>query len=314
MDLTELVNVCVTDLELTGDPGMAMSSLDAMLSDCQFAALSNASNYGNGTYKPPPELKPCPGDCSGNGDCVHGVCACAPGFEEEDCSIDHRQPPSFTGVAGGGACAINEEECYLPVLVGGNIKPGDTSCYARAMQKGLNGKWTMDTTATENKAEFLSTNHAVCNLPRLELSRGQAMAGFMVSLSNNHGTSSSPERPYYLYNSRCMICHDGNCTIKPDTCVIENTCYDAGDLDLLDNNGACQPLVNNTAWSSDSGASPNAPPSATLNKYTSADVGCFCLFDPSSAECACCQNAGCQCSRAHKHACYDCLHPEMCGQ
>jgi len=79
---------------------MAMSALTAMLSECQFNHLTDPDNYQNQTYSPPAQYRPCPGDCSGNGDCLDGGCQCAQGFEEEDCSVDFRLPPSFTGISG----------------------------------------------------------------------------------------------------------------------------------------------------------------------------------------------------------------------
>ncbi|KAH3812467.1 hypothetical protein DPMN_140900 [Dreissena polymorpha] len=308
---------------MTGEPDMALSALNVMLDACQFGYMTNSSNYENGTYSPSPEYKKCPRDCSGNGNCVESRCECANGFEMEDCSVDTRIPPGFTGISGGPVCeaaadAEAEADCFRPVLIGSNMKPGETKCSVRSFTMDANGHKTFETKTTLYPADFLSAYQMMCHLPEVFFT-GQALSGYMLSLTNNGGHTYSSETAYQVFNPECMTCDKAeSCRIKDGTCMIDNTCFVAGEVEREDNLGTCQPMVNNTAWTKPATAgvitATSTPEPVALNNYTAVGVGCYCYFEPTSADCACCKNYGCPCAEEHKHVCFDCVDDTMCAR
>ncbi|XP_045201128.2 von Willebrand factor D and EGF domain-containing protein-like [Mercenaria mercenaria] len=332
MQYTEIIGMCVTDIELTGDKAMGLSALSTMLEDCGFQALKDHNNIVNGTFVTPPEAKLCPGACSGNGDCQDGNCACAPGFEGSDCSINTTQTPMIMEISGGSTCDSQIEDCYHPVMLGNNMKTNTTRCNIRNVHYSQFGSSTVDLTATQISADFMSTHHVTCPLPkRLNYGTGIAVQAFMLTLTNNGGATEGKQHVYYIYNSKCMMCdQQGTCTVKFDACMIENKCYVYGDFDDSDNQGWCIPAVSNTRWSKQAptttAATSTSHPTPALtssripaqgvesgNNYTAVGTGCGCYFEPTRSDCACCKNYGCPCDAANKHVCYDCMNPDMCN-
>lgn len=66
----------------------------------------------------------CPDDCTGNGNCVNGICVCNAGFIGQDCAILNQCPK---GCSGHGRCTMGECQCD-PAYTGDDCSWA-ASCY-----------------------------------------------------------------------------------------------------------------------------------------------------------------------------------------
>jgi len=73
---------CLCDLRLTGSEDFAYSSVDAFFTQCENVAQQQGTTCNT-----------CPRACSGNGDCVNGMCNCNSGYQGDACEENWNEPP-----------------------------------------------------------------------------------------------------------------------------------------------------------------------------------------------------------------------------
>ena len=88
--------------QLTGDLSFATGSVAILMNDCGNLAALNMSQSSNGSGKEKSisvdeisELL-CPNDCTFNGKCINGSCACNKDYTAEDCSASIYQIPTIS--------------------------------------------------------------------------------------------------------------------------------------------------------------------------------------------------------------------------
>ncbi|KAL4220374.1 hypothetical protein ACF0H5_020779 [Mactra antiquata] len=322
VEFTDIVDMCVKDVQLTGDEGMWVSALQTLMEGCAFRELIK----NNATFSLPPSAQTCPGACSGNGNCVNGVCICDADFDGTDCSFNTSAVPTFDGFNGlVNNCDMRSGNCYNPVAIGSNFHSEATQCYAMDIQFDEKGQpLKMSSTPSSTPTDFQSSHHVSCQLPTDTLfGQDVALKGYMVTLSNNNGaTMSYNEEMYIIYDSKCIMCDtDNKCTVKPDTCLIHNKCYSHGQdvfgiafCDAKQNQFVPSRTAPGTTMVT---STIRLPPSTTqapvtMNNYTAVTTGCACITDVNSYDCACCKNWGCPCP-TNKHSCFNCEAIDMCN-
>ncbi|CAG2228376.1 unnamed protein product [Mytilus edulis] len=253
----------------------------------------------------------CPSECSMKGRCHQGQCMCNSGYHGPDCSVKVGSVPFIHFVYGeddvDSLCDIRQEDCRTSYIIADNLMYSpDLQCRVQYL-KMENGKLVDDKGKGHIlvKGMFTSFNELECSLPPSGLSNGAVVAGFKISISTD-GLQFSNEETLIIFDSLCQACkEDGNCTLKPNTCEIDEQCRKKGEQNSKQQ--ICNPSVTQHDWTTDQRVQ-------EIDHFTANLTGCECVDDPGAFTCACCQNAGCPCASKSPHQCVDCTHIDECGK
>eukprot|EP00111_Clytia_hemisphaerica_P003526 TCONS_00010074-protein len=279
LNLTTLVEECVTDIEIMDDlAGPTASVVDSITELCKFTVIneitknststtnntaSNSTTDGagnSGEMVIPDVLKNnlCPSDCSGNGKCVNGTCQCDYDFISLDCSIRRNSPLQINSLANGGLCDIRKRDCLRARMLGWNFVDS-LNLQSRSVEVEIPTEgqgYTKTKKVNVDDAFVLSLSEIVVEIPHdpteinnVEIADnvGRPVGGFLVSVSSNGFNSTSNQSLFVVYDGKCLDCKSKNlqiCTQKTDTCLVNGYCFGSKEVHPNDWCQICDPQAN----------------------------------------------------------------------
>ncbi|XP_033764373.1 von Willebrand factor D and EGF domain-containing protein-like [Pecten maximus] len=305
------IDACVEDMMYADGDVFHIVHMNSFDTECQDTVMRDVTNYAIGPDReriPPADVTShmCPNQCSRLGTCHEGTCSCHTGYTGPDCSVPVGVAPVVSHLRGDGVCDVRGRPCMKVQVIAQHLMdgPGLKCRYQRVEVR--DGSLHPVGSIIEAPAKFTSFLEVECSLPPSDVStRDSTVAAFMVSVTTDGHRYSTP-RPFVVYDGSCQVCDvTGNCTLKDNTCLIENSCRAAGEQST-DHTAYCSPSTDPHSWTSGSTLT-------EINTYTATRSGCQCGFDKTRFDCACCKNNGCQCGDARPHICIYCEHVDSCS-
>ncbi|XP_035676194.1 von Willebrand factor D and EGF domain-containing protein-like [Branchiostoma floridae] len=261
VDIFSGVDFCMADVKVTEDFQYIDIIVQQIQAECAEKAYNNVSLYEtneNGTAVPPAFITEnlCPRQCSNQGRCVNSTCECNHGYTSADCSIQIGRPPVALELPSDGLCDVRSRPCMKtsffaePVVNSENL-----TCRVTQVQI-QDGVKTQANTSGRSEATFRSFGEVSCALPRSpvrdgtpDTKEGAVAHGMLVSVSND-GERFSEELFFTVYDSVCQECtQGGDCTWRPNTCIIRGHCFRDGEANPNDWCQQCLPALSNSTWS-----------------------------------------------------------------
>ncbi|XP_035689594.1 von Willebrand factor D and EGF domain-containing protein-like [Branchiostoma floridae] len=277
VDILAGVDSCMADIKATEDFQFADIVVQRVQEDCADKAYNNVSLYEtneNGTAVPPAFITEnlCPRQCSNQGRCVNGSCECNKGYESADCSIQIGRPPVAMQIPANGLCDVRSRPCMKTSFFADGVMDSENLTCRVTQVQIQNGQLVREDSSGRSEATYRSFAEVTCLLPRSPVRygtpatrEGAVAHGMLVSVSND-GERFSEELFFAVYDSVCQECtQGGDCTWKPDTCIIRGHCFRNGDPNPDNWCQQCLPHLSNTTWSD---RPDNSPPRFTMASNT----------------------------------------------
>ncbi|XP_035829885.1 uncharacterized protein LOC106014199 isoform X2 [Aplysia californica] len=249
---SEILN-CVRDIRRTDSLQWGVASLQSLQASCRNQISSNSSLWEDSDPSDAlvaPSLSTindnlCPNDCSNNGVCNQGVCQCSNGYSGSNCALPPNVIPSVQSTQTNILCARNTaDNCNRATVFGANFLEGSI-CHLTPITVSSTGITDQSLTAISN-ATYRNKYQVLCGI--------QEPNSYKIRVSND-GQRTSPEPAYYIvYNSECENCDfsgtDGTpiCTQKPNTCLINDVCYQQGGKHPTDSCLLCDVNFSSSEW------------------------------------------------------------------
>ncbi|XP_066270856.1 von Willebrand factor D and EGF domain-containing protein-like [Branchiostoma lanceolatum] len=277
VDILDGVDACMGDIKAMEDLQFADVVVQLVREDCAEKAYNNVSLYEtneNGTAVPPAVISQnlCPRQCSNQGVCLNGSCECFNGFASSDCSIQIGRPPVAMQIPANGLCDVRRRPCMkTSFFADGVLDSENLRCRIKQVQIE-NGQLAPLESSGRSEAIFRSFAEVSCLLPRSPVrlgtpatNEGAVAHGMLISVSND-GERFSEELFFTVYDSVCQECtRGGDCTWKPNTCIIRGHCFGNGDPNPDNWCQQCLTDLSNTAFSD---RAVNYPPRFTMASTT----------------------------------------------
>ncbi|KAI8516124.1 hypothetical protein Bbelb_069370 [Branchiostoma belcheri] len=261
VDIFSGVDFCVADVKVTEDFQYVDIIVQKIQAECAEKAYNNVSLYEtneNGTAKPPAFITEnlCPRQCSNQGRCVNSTCECDDGYTSADCSIQVGRPPVALRLPGNGLCDVRSRPCLKTSFYAEDVMDsGNLTCRVTQVQT-KDGVKTEANSSGRSEATFRSFEEVSCALPRSpvrdgtpDTKEGAVAHGMLLSVSND-GDRFSEELFFTVYDSVCQECtQGGNCTWKPNTCIIRGHCFSNEDPNPSNICQQCVSELSNSEWS-----------------------------------------------------------------
>ncbi|OWF36676.1 von Willebrand factor D and EGF domain-containing protein-like [Mizuhopecten yessoensis] len=305
------IDACVEDMMFADGDEFNLVHMNSFDIECQDAVLRDVSNYAIGLNKeriPPTDVTThmCSNQCSRRGTCHEGTCTCQTGYTGADCSVPEGVAPVVSHLRGDGLCDFRDRPCMKVQVIAQHLMDGPgLKCRYQAAEV-RDGSLHPYGSVIEAPAKFISFLEVECSLPPSDVAtRDSTVGGFMVAVTANRLQYSTP-KPFVVFDGSCQVCDvTGNCTLKDNTCLIDNSCRAPGEQNA-EHTGYCSPSSDAHSWTSGAAIT-------EINHYTSTGSGCQCGFDKTRFDCACCTNNGCQCGDARPHICTSCGKLDSCS-
>ncbi|XP_050419419.1 von Willebrand factor D and EGF domain-containing protein isoform X2 [Patella vulgata] len=253
LHLDGFISSCVQDTMLTGNDFFVRGMVAAFEVACQEAILRNISSYkqdGIGRRVPPEAVTTlmCPNQCSLRGRCGDGICRCNPGYAGDDCSVESSRPPKVIYINGYGICDVDQRPCGVAILIVDNfMETPDTICQLREVEE-VNSVHRPQGIRVTVPVEFQSNREVICHLLDSQVSKDVSVRRYFLSVSTD-GQRFSNEVIYTVYDSTCHRCtRNGTCSLKAETCLIGDKCWQMNQPNPLNANQICDPSVNSMDW------------------------------------------------------------------
>ncbi|XP_065937728.1 von Willebrand factor D and EGF domain-containing protein [Magallana gigas] len=237
---TRAIEICMLDILSTNSTVFATAPRESMKASClkeiaRNDTLMNVTKNGEKLAEKILSIT-CPGECSGHGVCVKGVCQCNDGFGGGDCSVDINEPPPVYAVnyETGGLC---DKLFCKEAIVDGDLFL-DRSGLTCKMQRF---EMTMNGTSLELETSYVPGSHNTlsdirCKFPRSiskrsTLSSVGFITGYKIAVSNNNKNFSDAHAVYIL-DSTCQdtlnVSGQLRFALKPGFCFIHGSCVPDG--------------------------------------------------------------------------------------
>ncbi|VDI32278.1 Hypothetical predicted protein, partial [Mytilus galloprovincialis] len=215
----EFVESCVLDIMATGDTTYIVDTIDAMATIILVELLRNEYIHiknmteGNQTVLDYITGFLCPNNCSDNGNCVSGVCACHEGYMGDSCAEQTSSPPSDTSLPNDGLCSIITHLCRT-TNVYGNFQSTTVWYKKRSFQITENGTvYTSGngTATAEYRHLFMVTVPLKISRRKRSTESMHSPEGYEISLSND-GSNFGESFNMIVYDENCFTCNSTSVT------------------------------------------------------------------------------------------------------
>ncbi|KAK2139152.1 hypothetical protein LSH36_1996g00002 [Paralvinella palmiformis] len=169
----------------------------------------------------------CPADCSNNGRCVDGTCQCSTDYLGADCSIRKAKVPVLQKYLVEDGCDLADMECRVMRVVVNEVANSRTlTCKIKITKP--NGGGTIEKTYP---GQLETPTLVRCPLPSISEVAGNVVGySYKVQISNDRVHYSIPlQKSITVQDSKCTVCVNDSCSQKPNTCIIDNKCYNNGE-------------------------------------------------------------------------------------
>ncbi|OWF39666.1 uncharacterized protein LOC110464752 [Mizuhopecten yessoensis] len=236
---------CVNDILVSANTNFMKDTVEALKTTCIVEAMRSENLTTKGSGSEPGmtfldellELS-CPNNCSGNGNCINGTCACSSGLYGDECSLQKTTPPVVRQAGTNGLCKTDVSTCRSFVIPGLNFIDSQLTCKVRYI-KVYSDRWESQS-ATENfPAIYLNSINCVCIIPVIERKKRSVQSetifaeGFLLSVSND-GVSFSNETTFITYDSTCYECNSTSVSCTELSSCSNSKTMDYNDKDNVD--------------------------------------------------------------------------------
>ncbi|XP_012946827.1 uncharacterized protein LOC101855535 [Aplysia californica] len=236
---------CMSDIKLTGDSGWSRTSIELLKERCR-------NVYGQAG--PPNAVLNvmCPQDCSSQGRCTQGSCACSPDFGGADCSYNTSVAPQIQQLV-PAQCNILVDTCDSVIIFGdGFLNTADLACYIQSIEVTASNFTTVMGITEASKTTFVSSNQVRCNLP--------SAGNYLIFVANRNDLKSNGV-PFITLNPACFDCTENTtCMQKSNKCFINDVCYDDLEQNAQNNTLLCNATNNPLQWSMKLNPCPGSEP------------------------------------------------------
>ncbi|XP_076453486.1 von Willebrand factor D and EGF domain-containing protein-like [Babylonia areolata] len=241
--LQDTLDNCMLDVLFLDSYRMVEASVAAFTDGCQFELSRDIHNYdtdsqGNLVLKSH-VTEVCTTACLRHGRCVHGTCVCNHGYSGSSCQLVAHQAPHLARVLSPSPCDARKESCRKVYMAAEGFENGDK--FKCKIQEVL-ADGNLSSTALTEDAEFISGAKLACPLP------ARSLKTFAVSVTYD-GRIYSNALHVTTFDSKCQSCEGTRCTLKANTCLINNLCYGDGDAKPGDATKVCKSSLNTSQWS-----------------------------------------------------------------
>ncbi|KAK7469526.1 hypothetical protein BaRGS_00036472, partial [Batillaria attramentaria] len=240
------VKSCVLDIKMTDDRSWALTALASFKEQCVQRLLRDKSLYVESSDSLAPDAKQledfCFTACSGHGTCDKGKCDCEEGYGLADCSVKLSDPPMLYYLGNEGLCDLTTSSCNVITVTGATfVDSVKLECFLQPVQVEDGGTYSETGDVEKVSPDYFSFNEVTCRPP--------SVGSYLVSVSNN-GVNVSQELLFTVYSSDCQECTEtGLCSFVPETCFINNTCYQYGEANPENATLVCDSFENYNEWS-----------------------------------------------------------------
>ncbi|XP_069136361.1 von Willebrand factor D and EGF domain-containing protein-like [Argopecten irradians] len=310
LSVKSMLRSILNQLQYADSDLFTIAHMNAFDFECQDTVLRDINNYVTGSRgERIPTLDVtthvCRNQCSRLGTCHEGTCACQTGYTGDDCSVPVGVAPVASHIRGDGLCDVGDRKCVKVQFIARHLMAGPgLKCRYKKAEHG-SGNIIPYGEYIEAPASLTNFLEVECTLPEsIVFHKESASEAFVVSVTTD-GALYSTDLPFLVYDGSCQTCTlPGGCSLKDNTCLIDNVCHVSGDQGSDDS--YCDPAADPYSWT-------KKPEVSEINHYTAAGSGCQCSYDNTRFDCACCTNGGCQCGYSHHNICINCSHTSMCS-
>ncbi|XP_025079123.1 von Willebrand factor D and EGF domain-containing protein-like isoform X3 [Pomacea canaliculata] len=240
---------CKIDILVANNYTSTEAIVEAFQTNCKVELAKDPDNYittpgGESVLKPEISNDVCNPVCYINGRCDRGQCVCNRGFIGDNCQIKD-EPPKLLGLRGSNLCDFNERPCKQVFINAENIQNKETM--ACRIQEILDDG-SVSERASMKEAVFLTLNKLGCFLPDAGIKTEKSIKRFYITATIDGHRYSNPVN-MTVYDSSCQNCTQEGCWRLPSTCLINNLCFQDGELNSKDNSQICTVTVSTTEWS-----------------------------------------------------------------
>lgn len=271
---TDIKN-CIFDVSITGVKDWSNSAMESVKHVCLHQANSNGTlkrikhtNESTGMNISTSsgldldlasfiESVVCPNECSGNGECVNGVCVCYKNFGASDCSFDLTQPPIIHASIGNDYCDLADDFCDEISIHGENfITSQNLTCKIAVKEIDINGKISKVRNPLFTKGDGYSPFQVYCPLGVNRHKRSASMdssehflSSYEISIAND-GTLFGTTKTIIQYDSTCQIktSLQNVFNLKIGYCFIHGECIQHGQHNILNRNEKCDVYNKKFFW------------------------------------------------------------------
>ncbi|KAL4219880.1 hypothetical protein ACF0H5_020291 [Mactra antiquata] len=243
VDSSDNLDNCARDVQIDGTTTWTQPHCDAVTMKLKPALEQDVEFSENNTdlvnYI---EDNSCPGNCSGHGDCIQGLCVCFEGFGTDLCLLLLSIPPILVEYGDEGLCDVSSGSTCDFILIVSDGFIEDPWCSVEAYIAGNNGIFhKIDEFITpciyinynEVYAPTVNPNQSVRRRRDTDATSSTFARKFSISVSNDGINYGTPQTVTVL-DTTCQetdgnVTADSVVTLMTGYCYISGTCYMEGE-------------------------------------------------------------------------------------
>ncbi|XP_033756293.1 uncharacterized protein LOC117339037 [Pecten maximus] len=236
VDMGLAVESCVTDIRITDSYNLTHTMVTNVIVQCLTEVgrlVKPSETIANGI---------CFENCNNRGTCIGGICQCQEGFGGEACRVNLAEAPEVYFLAGNGFCDLASSACTEVVAFGDTfIRSKNLTFRLREIMVSNDGTNLTLSEEMYRPGFFLTPYQAAVATPKA--------ASYEIALSNDNSIFSNSQI-FTVFHSECHVCSaPALCVAKPLTCLIDNDCFQFGQLNPDNSSQVCNPDEHYDKWS-----------------------------------------------------------------
>ncbi|KAK7485455.1 hypothetical protein BaRGS_00023265 [Batillaria attramentaria] len=243
------IEECKLNILFTDSNETLAGFVSSFTTSCQAEMATDPANYeitpeGETVLKPAVYKETCPVDCLTNGHCEQGVCVCNSGYMGDTCQLLAGVGLQLGKIKRSSICDINTRPCRKIYVEASNF---EVSANLTCKVQEILPSGTLSASAVFDDAEFVTNAELACYLPDAKVKTDRSIKVFAISATGD-GQLYGNTVNLTVYDSTCQNCTESGCKILPDTCLINDLCYQDGDLNPKNGGQQCEVATSTTNW------------------------------------------------------------------